>query len=136
MELSVLIVEDDFVIQMYLERVISLLGCKIIGISDNSDDALVLAAHFNPDIILMDIGIKGKKDGVETAAIVNKIFQTPVVFITGNSDDLTLKRAEKTNPLHFIFKPIDEEQLEHEFEIIYTKLKLKNSPYPSTESSP
>ena len=70
----------------------------------------------------MDIGIGGKKDGIETTEIVKEKYKTPVVFITGNSDPATLKRAKATNPIHIIKKPIDEQKLTNEFNIICQKL--------------
>lgn len=120
--MKVLIVEDDCIIQMFLEKVISDMGCNIVGLADNSDDGLQMVAKHSPDIILMDIGIGGKKDGIETTEIVKEKYKTPVVFITGNSDPATLKRAKATNPIHIIKKPIDEQKLTNEFNIICQKL--------------
>jgi response regulator of citrate/malate metabolism len=57
------------------------------------------------------VGIAGDKDGIETAELLNEKYDIPIIFITGNSDQSTIERAKKVNPVEFIFKPIDEDRL-------------------------
>ncbi len=122
---KLLIVEDDFIIQMFLERVVSKMGLKVVGKASNSDDAIFLVNKTLPDIILMDIGLSGIRDGIETVRLIKEKHDIPTVFITGNSDTKTLERAEKVNPIHIIKKPIDEEMLKSEFDKICKKLSPK-----------
>lgn len=124
MGVNVLIVEDDFIIQMFLSNVITDVGCNVMGKVSNSEDALMFVSQQTPDIILMDIGISGDKDGVETAEIINELYDLPIVFITGNSDVKTLERAVNTNPVHIIRKPIDEDMLKYECKLILAKLNI------------
>lgn len=111
----VLVVEDDFIIQMFIEKVIQDLEWNLIGTASRSDQALDLLGSNPVDIIMMDIGIDGDKDGVETVVeIRKKMPDVKVVFVTGNADEFTMDRAKETNPLGFVFKPIDEDKLKAE----------------------
>ncbi|ADV47552.1 response regulator receiver protein [Cellulophaga algicola DSM 14237] len=122
MKCSILIVEDNFIIQMFLEEI--LLGCgeHTVKTANNAAKALLVLENFKPNVILMDIGIGPGLDGIEVAEIIKEKYHIPVVFLTGNSDQATIARAHKANPIHFIFKPIDEEKLLAEFSIIKEKL--------------
>ena len=107
----ILVVEDDMIIQMFISRVLSLAGFKIAGEARNSTDALRLAELMQPDLVLMDIGLMGKMDGIETARAMNRMFDFPILFITGNSDEATINKARDVKHLGFVFKPIDEDRL-------------------------
>ncbi|MGJ8733364.1 response regulator [Cellulophaga fucicola] len=121
---KVLVVEDNMIIQMFIESIIEGMNC-VVRTASNSNEALSTLKHFTPDVILLDIGLSGDKDGIEVAEIINIEYKIPFVFITGNSDVSTIERAKKTNPLHIIRKPIDENQLKAEFEVICGKLSAK-----------
>lgn len=108
---KIFIVEDDMIIQMFIERILENLGLNIIGEARTGDETLAFLEQEHPDFILMDIGLAGNKDGIETAEIINQKYQIPIIFLTGNSDKPTLARAKKTNPIGFINKPIDEASL-------------------------
>lgn len=108
---KIFIVEDDMIIQMFIERILGNLGLNIIGEARTGDETLAFLENERPDFILMDIGLAGNKDGIETAEIINQKYQIPIIFLTGNSDKPTLARAQKTNPIGFINKPIDEASL-------------------------
>lgn len=119
---KILIVEDNFIIQMFLEEILSGIGHEVLDSTDNGDDALVIVKEQSPDVILLDIGLSGGWDGIELAGIINEKHQIPFVFLTGNSDYATLEMAKSKDPLHIINKPIDEDKLKAEFEIIVEKL--------------
>lgn len=109
---KIFIVEDDMIIQMFIERILDNLGLVVIGEARSGDEILeFLETTELPDFILMDIGLAGDKDGIETAQIINSNYDIPIIFLTGNSDKSTLERAQKTNPIGFINKPIDETSL-------------------------
>jgi two-component system, response regulator PdtaR len=110
---KIFIVEDDMIIQMFIERILANLGLEVMGEARTSDETLAFLKNNTPDFILMDIGLAGDKDGVETAEIINELYQIPIIFLTGNSDKPTLERANKTNPIGFINKPIDEASLKN-----------------------
>lgn len=114
MNKRILIVEDEFIIQMYLESIVTDMNCEIVDILDSSNNIERILNNEKIDLILMDLGIRGEKDGVETAHFINQNHPTPIIFITGNSDTTTKQRIKEVNPLLVIFKPIDEEQLKQE----------------------
>lgn len=108
---KIFIVEDDMIIQMFIERILSNLGLDIIGEARTGDETLAFLENHQPDFILMDIGLAGDKDGIETASLINEKYDIPIIFLTGNSDRPTLARAQAIKPLGFINKPIDEASL-------------------------
>ncbi|MGB7394144.1 MAG: response regulator [Pricia sp.] len=122
MSKKVLIVEDNFIIQMFLEEILMGLGHDIIASTDNGADALALSERLSPDVILLDIGISGEQNGIELAGTIKERFGIPFVFLTGNSDKATLDEAWDQGPLHIIQKPIDEDKLKVEFSDIIEKL--------------
>lgn len=99
------------IIQMLLENTINEIGGNIVRTANNGDEALAIMENDTPDLLLLDIGLSGSRNGIEIAELVNDKYGIPVVFITGNSDRYTLEKAMKTNPKHIISKPIDENQL-------------------------
>lgn len=111
MKKKIVIVEDDFIIKLFINKVLSDSGYEIVGEATNSVQVLTLLESCSPDIILMDIGIAGNIDGIETVKQLQSRYNYPVIYMTGNSDDATIKRAEETHPLGIIFKPIDEVKL-------------------------
>lgn len=127
MELKVLIVEDNFIIQMFIESTINAMGHEVIGAMDMGDDALDFLERNEPNIILLDIGLAGKINGIELAEKINELYQIPFVFLTGNSDRPTLAKAKDTNPLHIISKPIDEDKLRNEIGLIIEKMSAPQS---------
>lgn len=91
------------------------MNCIVVGEATTFDEAVVLVKETHPDVVLMDIGINGALSGIDTAEYIQENYNTPIIFITGNSDKATLKAANRTNPLGFIFKPIDEVRLKRDF---------------------
>ena len=117
-----MIVEDDFIIQMFLENAVHRAGCEVNGVTDNGDMAIRLIEQNRPELILMDIGIKGEMDGIGLSKYINKNYQIPIIYITGNSDKSTLDRAKETNPVRIIHKPVDEELLVAELTLVCESL--------------
>jgi len=108
---NILIAEDDMIIQMFLSKIINNAGFRVVGEARNYIEILKLVDKTQPDLIVMDIGLEGEKDGIETAHILNKKNNIPILFITGNSDKATMDRAHEVEPIGIIFKPIDEYSL-------------------------
>lgn len=115
--MKILIVEDEELYGDRLEMLVEKLEYELLGIVDNSDDALQLIEKTPPDLILMDIYIQGQYDGIELAARIRQDFDIPIIFITSLQDDLTFKRAARTNPIHFITKPFSDLQLQRSIEL-------------------
>lgn len=122
MSKKILIVEDNFIIQMFLEEILSGIGHEVLDSTDNGDDALAIVKEHSPDVVLLDIGLSRGWNGIELAGIIDEKYQIPFVFLTGNSDYATLENARSKGPIHIISKPIDEDKLKMEFDIIVEKL--------------
>ena len=96
---------------MFLSKIILNEGFELTGEARKFEQVMSCLEENPPDLVLMDIGISGSKDGIETAEIIQQKYSIPIIFITGNSDESTLENAKKVNPIDFIFKPIDELRL-------------------------
>lgn len=109
---KILIVEDEQLISYFMETYVSDSGCSVvIATTDNGDDAIEIARRESPDLILMDVRIEGDKDGIETAEIINRFSNIPIIYTSGNSDYKTTERAKKTNMIGFLPKPINRKDL-------------------------
>lgn len=108
---KILIVEDEVIIAKDIESRLTKMGYKVTGSASSGEKALKLIEEYPPDLILMDIIIKGEHDGIEFAYIINEKFSIPVVFLTAHSDNDTVEKTKFTNPYGFISKPVDDREL-------------------------
>lgn len=105
--LKVMIVEDEAIIAHSLKLDFEALNIYNITLAAKGEDAVKLAHQEKPSLILMDICLAGKMDGIEAAERILKYNKIPIVYITGFATNLIKERAAKTNPLTLIEKPID-----------------------------
>ncbi len=110
-KVRILIVEDESIIAMETESVLIRLGYEVISIVDTGERAIEVSESQKPDIILMDIRIKGEMDGIETAEIIRTRFEIPVVFLTAYLDEIRLDKVKLTMPFGYILKPVQEKDL-------------------------
>lgn len=103
---KVLIVEDDMIISMVLERMIGKLGHEVINKVITGEKAIQTALDLRPDLILMDIQLKDDIDGITAMEEIRKESDVHVIYITGNSDQYNLSRAKETNYVDYLVKPI------------------------------
>ncbi len=103
---SILIVEDDMILSMVLERMILKLKHSVAGKKITGEDAIQSARTLEPDLILMDIQLKDNIDGIDAMHEIRNNSDVPVIYITGNSDQYNLSRAEETNFVDYLVKPI------------------------------
>ncbi len=114
---KILIVEDEPIIAMELSHRLKRSGYDVIGTSASGVDAIKKSAEFNPDLILMDIHIPGKMDGIETVEIIHSTQDIPVIYLTAFSDEKTFERAKLTQPHGFLIKPFEQRELESTIEV-------------------
>ncbi len=107
----ILIVEDEAIITMEIESQLQGLGYKVTSIVDTGEKAIKKAEEDKPDIILMDIRIKGEMDGIEAAEEIRNKFGIPVIFLTAYLDEERIERAKITMPFGYVLKPIQERDL-------------------------
>jgi signal transduction histidine kinase len=102
---AVLIVEDEAVVARDLERCVEDMGYEVIASAATSAEALHLASLRRPDLVLMDIRLRGDQDGIDTARMLQERHGMPIVYLTAFSDEATLARAAKTLPYGYLVKP-------------------------------
>lgn len=107
----ILVVEDEAIIAMDLEDNLRNLGYEVIAVVDKGEKAIQKAGEEKPDLIIMDIRIKGDKDGIKTAEIIRKTLEIPVIFATAYLDEDRIERAKITMPFGYVLKPIQEKDL-------------------------
>jgi PAS domain S-box-containing protein len=107
----VLIVEDEALITEEIQGRLQHLGHQVVGIVDNGLKAIEMAKQTRPDLVLMDIRIKGQMDGIETASRIYQELQIPIVYLTAHADQATLERAKATAQFGYVVKPFQEREL-------------------------
>ncbi len=112
--LRVLIVEDEAVTALLLEKYVVELGHDVVASVDAAPTAISAAALHEPDLILMDIGLAAHTDGVDAAVQVRKLFDTPCIFVTGQPDALKRHRVTAAKPLGILVKPFTRTELQRE----------------------
>jgi PAS domain S-box-containing protein len=125
-EKKVLIVEDEGVVALSLQAALTKMGYTVVGIAVTGHDAISLATAEKPDVILMDIHIKGDIDGIQTTEKINKIMDIPVIFLTAYADDETVKRAIKTRSHSYLVKPYNPRELYSNIEFAIYKRRMKD----------
>lgn len=103
----ILVVEDDAIGAMDLNGILTSLGYSVLGPVSSGAKALDKIKDTTPDLVLMDITIKGDINGIETAKLIKDQIEVPVIFLTAHSDEKTVKQAEQVNPAGYIIKPFD-----------------------------
>lgn len=121
MAIKVLIVEDEVIVAEEISADLEDYGFKITEIAISSEECFSAIENDVPHIILMDINIKGNKDGIETAKLIHQTSTIPVIYLTANTDSATFKRALKTAPNAFISKPYSKNDLYSAIEIACNK---------------
>ncbi|MBD2652398.1 response regulator transcription factor [Synechocystis sp. FACHB-383] len=111
MRSKVLIVEDERLVAQHIAQLLKSDGYEVCAIASDGATALKKIAEFYPDLILLDIRIKGEIDGVEVAERIKSLYSIPIVYLTAFSDGETLERAQKTNPQGYVIKPFRRQQL-------------------------
>ena len=107
----VLVVEDEKIIAKDIESTLKRIGHESAGSVARGEDAIMAAEREKPDMVLMDITLKGEMDGIEAAKIINDRFNIPIVYITAHQDEDTIEKTKGTNPYGYITKPLDDRDL-------------------------
>lgn len=122
---KIMIVEDETIIAMEIEDRLNKLGYEVPLVTTTGEDAVINALELQPDLILMDIMLRGKMDGVEAAAKIGKKSDIPVIFLTANTDAKTIERAKVTQPYGYLIKPFEEQELKTSIEISIYKNRME-----------
>ena len=117
---KVLIVEDEFMLQMMIEKMIEKMGYQIVAKAKSGNAAIEAVYKHNPDLVLMDVKLIGKYDGIQTIERIRSFSNVPVLYLTGNTEKDVFKRAEATQPMSFIIKPFEYTSLREAMEEMMT----------------
>jgi PAS domain S-box-containing protein len=120
-----LIVEDEGIVALNIQTRLEGLGYNVVASISSGEEAIEVAGETRPDLILMDIKLDGKVDGIEAAAEIRRLFQLPVVYLTAYTNDETLNRAKLTEPYGYILKPFEARDLCTTIEVALYKYQME-----------
>lgn len=121
---KILVVEDERIVADDIKDSLERLGYAACGIAISGEEAVKKAKEMKPDLVLMDIVLEGKMDGIEAASIISSNFDIPIVYLTAYEDENTLRRAKKTMPFGYILKPFEDRVLYSAIEIALYKHQM------------
>ncbi|MBW3540845.1 MAG: response regulator [Planctomycetes bacterium] len=121
----ILVVEDEAIVARDLRMTLERLGYDVAATVATGGDALDAVESHRPELVLMDISLRGPMDGVEAAAIIRERHQIPVVYLTAHADESTLQRAKITEPFGYVLKPFDERELHTAIQMAAHKHRLE-----------
>lgn len=122
----VLVVEDEALVAEDIRQQLQDLGYAIAGVVDTGEEAVRQAFALHPDLVLMDIQLKGAMDGIEAARQIRVTCTTPVIFLSGHSEPETLRRAKETEPYGYILKPFTKEDLMVQIEVALYRWQVES----------
>jgi len=126
MSSKVMIVEDESIVAMELSIYVEELGYEVVGRASNGKDAFTMVTLTDPDVILMDVHIKGEEDGIALAQRVQDRKKISIIYITAFNDDESLERAIETDPAAYLTKPFNRKELSASLKIAAKRSCTKN----------
>jgi DNA-binding LytR/AlgR family response regulator len=129
--IKILIVEDEMVIAANISMELTNLGYEVTAILPRGEDVLPNIKQNRPDLVLMDINLKGELDGIEIARTIRKEYDIPIIYLTANSDEQHFESAKETKPEAFISKPFKKLDLQRAIALTETRIREE----PSTNST-
>lgn len=122
---QILVVEDEQIVAKDIQNRLQNFGYGVTAVAASGEDAVNKAGKTQPDLVLMDIMLKGDMDGVQAAKLIRERFHIPVVYLTAHADDYTLQRASITEPFGYILKPFEERELHTIIEMALYKHEME-----------
>lgn len=121
MSMNILVVEDESIVAKDIQVCLKKLGYEVVGVCSSGEDAVEKANETNPDLVMMDIMLKGEMSGIDAAAEIRKEMDIPVIFLTAYTDRDTVDKAKETEPYGYIIKPFKEIDIQTAIEIALYK---------------
>lgn len=122
----ILVVDDDRTTAKIIELQLTKMGYIVVSIAKTGQEAIDKTHSFSPDLLLMDIRLDKKMDGIEAAGIIMQKYHVPVIYLTAHADENTLARALATHPLGYVNKPLRETDLLTTISLALTKIKAED----------
>jgi len=123
-KINILVVEDESIVGKDIQKTLQNLGYDVACVVSSGEAAIQKAKENRPDLVLMDIVLKGKIDGIEAAEHIRSHFNIPVVYLTAYTDDKTLEGAKITEPFGYVVKPFEDRELKTAIEMALYKAKM------------
>ena len=114
--LRIMIVEDESIIALDIRHIVRHLGYEVTAMAASGEESIDKAVSTDPDLILMDIQLKGRMDGINAAEKIQRLYDIPVIYLSAFGDDVTLERINRDRPFEFIQKPFIESELKETIE--------------------
>ena len=118
---NILIVEDESIVAKDIQHSLKKLGYTVVGMCSTGEDAIQTAEETKPDLVLMDIMLKGEMSGIEAAGQIREKFNIPIIYLTAYADESTLSKAKVSEPYGYIIKPFKEIDLHTSIEMAIYK---------------
>jgi signal transduction histidine kinase len=131
---KILVVEDENIVARDIATSLKRLGYAVPAVASSGEEAVERTVDTDPDLVLMDIVLRGKMDGVQTAQHIHDHFNIPVVYLTAYADEKTLQRAKMTEPFGYMLKPFEERELRSTIEMALCKSKTESKLRKSEEA--
>ena len=131
---KILVVEDEMIIGAKISMQLTNLGYQVTGILPRGEDAILHVQENKPDLVLLDINLKGEINGIETATQLQRVADIPIIYLTANSDEATFNRAKATRPYAFISKPYKQLDLQRAIELAISRMAEKVNGLIATEN--
>lgn len=128
-----MIVEDEYIVAEDIKEIVRSLRYAVPAIASSGEEAMQKTAEVQPDLVLMDIRLRGEIDGIETAAAIWDRFHIPIIYLTAYADDNTIQRAKIGEPFGYILKPFEERMLHSTIEMALYKHKMEKQLRESKE---
>jgi CheY-like chemotaxis protein len=117
----ILLVEDEEITSFDLETSLNEMGYEVVGTATSGVEAISMATEHMPDLLIIDIILKGDMDGIEAATQINTNQEIPVIYLTAHGDNETLERAKTTGPFGYIIKPFNDKELNSTIQMALTR---------------
>lgn len=114
---QILVVEDENIVALDIRQSLNRLGYEVPAVAVTGEEAIAAARKYRPDLILMDIRLRGRMDGIEAATHIRRDYRLPVIYLTAFADTKTLDRAKMTEPFGYILKPFEDRELNSTIEM-------------------
>jgi AmiR/NasT family two-component response regulator len=121
----ILVVEDELVVALDIQTRLLRMGYDVAGRCSTGEEAVPVAVETKPDLVLMDILLAGKLNGIAAASQIRSRINLPVIFLTAYSDDATLRLAKVAEPFAYLVKPFDERTLKATIEITLHRHRMQ-----------
>ncbi len=121
----IMVVDDEVIITTQLEERLATMGYKVVASASSGEEAVDIARHLRPDIILMDIVMPGRLDGIDASETIKAELDIPVIFLTAYADDTFIKKAKIVEPFGYIIKPFQEKEIKATIELALYKKDIE-----------